>query len=125
MQETNTILVIDDDPNIRELLKVNLMAAGYHVTTAADGREGMDMLRTSRPRLVILDVMMPEIDGWELCKFIKDSHELAPTRVLMLTAKDRDKDRMIGKEILGADEYMTKPFDIDELLDNVRRVING
>jgi DNA-binding response OmpR family regulator len=117
------IFVIDDDSNIRELLTVNLRAAGYEVTTAEDGVEGLAKLRASRPQCVVLDVMMPGIDGWELCKIIRDDPDLAPVRILMLTAKDRERDRLIGIDIFGADEYMVKPFEIDDLLQAVGRLV--
>jgi DNA-binding response OmpR family regulator len=117
------VFVVDDDPNIRELLYVNLQAAGYAVTTAHDGIDGAEKLRTLRPHCVVLDIMMPGIDGWELCKIIRDDPALASTRILMLTAKDRERDRLIGIDIFGADEYMIKPFEIDELLNTVRRLV--
>ncbi len=117
------VFVVDDDPNIRELLYVNLQAAGYEVTTAHDGIDGAEKLRTLRPHCVVLDIMMPGIDGWELCKIIRDDPALASTRILMLTAKDRERDRLIGIDIFGADEYMIKPFEIDELLNTVRRLV--
>ena len=117
------VLVIDDDANIRELLAVNLKAAGYIVTMAEDGIDGLEKLRSLRPQCVVLDVMMPGLDGWELCKIIRDDPELASTCILMLTAKDRERDRLIGIDIFGADEYMVKPFEIDDLLGAVRRLI--
>jgi DNA-binding response OmpR family regulator len=118
-----SIFVVDDDPNIRELLTVNLRAAGYAVATAEDGLDGAEKLRTLRPHCVVLDIMMPGLDGWELCKIIRDDPALSATRILMLTAKDRERDRLIGIDIFGADEYMIKPFDIDDLLQTVRRLV--
>jgi DNA-binding response OmpR family regulator len=117
------VFVVDDDPNIRELLVVNLQAAGYAVTTAGDGIDAVEKLRTLRPQCVVLDIMMPGIDGWELCKIIRDDPALASTRILMLTAKDRERDRLIGIDIFGADEYMIKPFEIDDLLQTIRRLV--
>jgi DNA-binding response OmpR family regulator len=121
---THRILAADDDAHIRELLQVNLEAAGYHVRVAADGREAMACLRQERPGLVILDVMMPGMDGWEVCKRIKDDPDCADVKVLMLTARDTDRDRLIGTAILQADAYMTKPFEVGALLASVRRLLN-
>lgn len=117
--EEKKILVIDDDPNICELLRVNLTAEGYGVSIACNGEEALNMIEGIRPRIVILDIMMPEIDGWEVCKAIRDDPDLEDIKILMLTAKDTDKDKMIGKHIFNADEYMTKPFGIEELLKTV------
>jgi len=125
MEHTHAILIIDDDANIRELLNVNLQAKGYSVLTAENGRAGLDMIRRRPPDLVILDVMMPEADGWEVCKTIRDNPDLHALKILMLTAKGSDKDRMIGKDVLGADEYMAKPFDIDALLITVAELLHG
>ncbi len=125
MEKVKTILVIDDDPNIRELLYVNLVAQGYAIETADDGKTGLTMIRRKSLDLIILDVMMPETDGWEVCKAIKDDPITSHLKVMMLTAKGSDKDRMIGREIFGADEYMAKPFDIDKLLETVKRLLNG
>jgi len=119
------ILVVDDDPHILELLAVNLTAAGYDVTTATNGWHALSKLPDVRPNLVIVDVMMPQMDGWELCKAIKDDPDTAAVKVLILTAKDTDRDRMIGKSILGADEYITKPFDVDRLMAAVEGLVRG
>lgn len=116
------VLVVDDDPNILELLDVNLSAAGYAVTRAADGREGLRQAQALHPDLVLLDVTMPEMDGWELCKTLKDDPELAGTKVLILTARASDRDRMIAVGILKADAYIAKPFDTGELLTLVGRL---
>jgi DNA-binding response OmpR family regulator len=118
------ILVVDDDPAIRELLSVNLLARGFDVRSAGDGRESMELLKMELPQLVILDVMMPEMDGWEVCKMIRDNYEEHGIKIILLTAKGNDRDRLIGKQILKADEYLTKPFDVAELLHTVERVLH-
>jgi DNA-binding response OmpR family regulator len=118
------ILVADDDPNIRELLLVNLQAAGYEAAAASHGAEVMEALRGEPPALVILDVMMPCMDGWEVCKRIKDNPGFAGVKVLMLTAKDTERDRLIGRAILNADAYMTKPFELGALMASVRSLLD-
>ena len=120
-----TLLIVDDDPNIRELLSVNLAAVGYELEIAADGAEAMARIRERRPDLIVLDIMMPELDGWELCKFIRDDPDLQTIKIVMLTAKGTEKDRMIGREIFKADEYMTKPFDVDDLKKVIERLLHG
>lgn len=117
------ILVVDDESSIRTLLSVNLSAEGYEVATAINGSEALRYLRDHDVDLVILDVMMPEKDGWEVCKAIRDNERTVPQKILMLTARDTPRDKMIGKSLLGADEYVTKPFDIDELLKLVSRMV--
>jgi DNA-binding response OmpR family regulator len=120
--DRHTILIVDDDSNVRELLRVNCAAQGLNVLTAGDGAEALRMVEQHIPELVILDVMMPEMDGWEVCKQIRDRYQDA-IKVVMLTAKDTARDKIIGKNILKADEYLTKPFDIDELLATVHRLL--
>jgi two-component system response regulator VicR len=117
------ILIIDDDNNIRKLLKTNLDACGYETAEATCGKTALECFRKVRPDLVILDVMMPNIDGWEVCKIIKDNYPAV--KVILLTARDSARDKLIGKEILKADWYMTKPFDIEELLEICSNVLGN
>jgi len=117
------ILIVDDDPNVLELVRVNCAAKGYTVLTATDGNEALRSVAEVMPSLVILDVMMPEVDGWEVCKLLRDEYKDS-IKILMLTAKDTARDRIIGKNILKADEYMTKPFDIDKLLSTVEHLLS-
>jgi DNA-binding response OmpR family regulator len=120
--DRHTILIVDDDSNVLELLRVNCVARGFDVVTAGDGLEALRLVEQRVPELIILDVMMPEMDGWEVCKQIRDRYQDS-IRIVMLTAKDTARDKIIGKNILKADEYLTKPFDIDELLATVTRLI--
>ena len=120
--EQPAVLIVDDDPNVLELLRVNLRAQGYDVTAASNGTEALAAIERQTPRLMVLDVMMPEMDGWEVCKQVRDRFRDS-MKIVMLTAKDTARDRIIGKDILKADEYLTKPFDIDELLATVRRLV--
>jgi two-component system alkaline phosphatase synthesis response regulator PhoP len=118
------ILIVDDEPHITELLRVNLDAAGYDVASAANGREAMERIDAARPDLIIMDVMMPEMDGWELCKTIKDDPDMTGVRIIMLTARDTDRDRLIGDGIFSVDEYVTKPFDVGMLMSLCRRLLH-
>jgi two-component system, OmpR family, alkaline phosphatase synthesis response regulator PhoP len=119
-----SILVVDDDTNIQELISVNLLAAGYRIMNATNGKEAMETIKNGIPDLIILDIMMPEIDGWELCKWVRDDPLLENIKILMLTAKGTEKDKLIGREIFRANDYMTKPFDIDQLTETVARLLH-
>ena len=116
------ILVIDDEPDLLELVRVNLHQAGYRVETAESGRRGLEQLRRSKPDLVILDLMLPDISGTELCRQVRADAELARTPIIMLTAKADEVDRVVGFE-LGADDYVTKPFSPRELTLRVAAVL--
>ena len=105
------ILVVDDDTNICELLRLYLTKEGYQVTTANDGEEGLEKFSQVKPDMVLLDVMMPRLDGLEVCRRIR---KMGNTPVMMLTAKGETFDKVLGLE-LGADDYMVKPIDLDEL----------
>ena len=113
------ILVVDDDTNICELLRLYLTKEGYQVTTANDGEEGLDKFNQVKPDMVLLDVMMPKMDGLEVCRRIR---KLGNTPVMMLTAKGETFDKVLGLE-LGADDYMVKPFGVMELLSRVKAVL--
>ncbi|MCP4164984.1 MAG: response regulator transcription factor [Chloroflexi bacterium] len=110
------ILIIEDDPSIGKLLRRALLHEGYDTKLVADGYEGLRAFTEQEPELIILDVMLPGIDGIEVCKRIREESALP---ILMLTARDMVEDRVIGLDS-GADDYVTKPFDIDELLARVR-----
>ena len=114
-----SVLVVEDDPNIRELLQLYLEKEGYAVTLAADGGQGLDKFRAIKPNLVLLDVMMPVMDGWAVCKAIRAESN---TPVIMLTAKDDTEDKVTGLKA-GADDYVTKPFEMKELLARIEAVL--
>ncbi len=121
---TKTILVVDDQPHIVRLIQVNLEKEGFRVVTAADGVEGMLRVRETRPDLVILDVIMPRKDGFEVLREIKADPELTETPVIMLTVKTHNADIVEGlKE--GAELYLPKPFHPKELVSLVKRVIEA
>ena len=112
------ILVVDDDTNICELLRLYLTKEGYQVTTANDGEEGLDKFNQVKPDMVLLDVMMPKMDGLEVCRRIR---KLGNTPVMMLTAKGETFDKVLGLE-LGADDYITKPFEPKEMVARIKAV---
>lgn len=114
-----TILLIDDEPDQIKLLEFNLSAEGYRVLSARDGESGLAQARRNKPDLIILDVMMPGMDGWDVCKHLRQDVETSSTPILMLTAKAEETDRVLGLE-LGADDYVTKPFSVRELVARVK-----
>ncbi|RAP75434.1 response regulator transcription factor [Paenibacillus montanisoli] len=114
------ILVVDDDDKITSLLRRSLAFEGYEVATANNGIEGLKQMLASDPDLLILDVMMPQVDGWEVCRRIREGGSTVP--ILMLTAKDDITDRVRGLD-LGADDYLVKPFALEELLARVRALL--
>ncbi len=117
-----TILIIDDNEDTRELLKYNLAAAGYKTVSAADGHEGLESARATLPDLVLLDLMLPGMDGLEVCRRLKQNQETARIPVIMLTARGEEVDRIVGLE-LGADDYVVKPFSPRELSLRIKAVL--
>jgi CheY-like chemotaxis protein len=116
-----TVLVVDDDPVIVKLLQVNFEMEGYRVLTAGDGEEGLDRAQRERPDVVILDVMMPKLDGLEVARALKADPETRDIPVVLLSAKAQTSDIQAGQSL--ADEYITKPFDPLELLDRVASLV--
>ena len=113
------ILVVDDDPNICELLKIFLENEDYQVKTAADGLEGINLFKTFDPDLVLLDLMLPKKDGWQVCREIR---EISTKPIIMITAKGETFDKVLGLE-LGADDFVVKPFDMKELSARIKAVL--
>ena len=116
------VLVVDDEENIRMLVKFNLEKAGYEVLEASDGNKAIETAVNSTPDIVILDLMLPGIDGLEVCRNLKRHPRTAALPIIMLTAKSDEIDRVIGLE-LGADDYMTKPFSQRELVARIKAVL--
>jgi DNA-binding response OmpR family regulator len=114
-----TILVVDDEPNIVELNRMYLENAGYHVLTARTGPEALSRFAADRPDLLVLDLMLPGADGWDICREVRRQGQ---TPIIMLTARTEDIDRILGLE-LGADDYVTKPYNPRELVARVRAVL--
>jgi len=117
-----TILVMDDDPVIQKLLTVNFEMEGYRVVTAGDGVEGLERVKEHQPDIVLVDIMMPRMDGFEVLHRLKDDPATASIPVVVLSAKAQATDIQTGVEA-GADDYITKPFDPLELLDKVTALI--
>ena len=111
------VLVVDDEPNIVDILQFNLEKEGYEVITASDGLDGLNQARSQNPDLILLDVMMPEMDGFQVCQELRKEDKLTP--IIMLTAREEEADRVMGLE-LGADDYVSKPFSVRELMARVR-----
>ena len=113
------VLVVDDEANLRHTLGYALRQEGYLVLTAENGEDGLEMFRTTKPELVILDVMLPRLDGFEVCRRIRRESDVP---ILMLTARDTELDTVVGLEI-GADDYLAKPFSMRELVARVRAML--
>ena len=114
-----TILVVDDERNIVELARMYLEAEGYSVIVARDGKEALAQWRAAKPALMVLDLMLPQVDGWEVCRRVRAESDLP---IIMLTARSDDVDKIVGLE-LGADDYLTKPFNPRELVARVKAVL--
>ena len=113
------ILVVDDDVNICELLRLYLEKEGYSVIIANDGQAAIKMFREENPALILLDIMLPKLDGWQVCREIR---KISDARIIMLTAKGEVFDRVLGLE-LGADDYVVKPFDAKEVIARIKAVL--
>ncbi len=118
------ILVVDDEPDAVELVAFNLKAAGYDVVAATDGEEALKQARALSPSLIVLDLMLPEVDGLEVCKILRRDPQTSGIPILMLTAKAAEIDRVLGLE-LGADDYVTKPFSPRELVLRIKRLLRS
>ena len=122
---SNKVLIVDDEPHIRLLLEQTLDELedlGVELLTAKNGGEALELVRSERPQVVLLDVMMPVMNGFDVCRKIKDDAELASTYVVLLTAKGQEFDRVSGAAA-GADVYVTKPFDPDDVLARTAEVL--
>ena len=120
MAKLDTLLVVDDNLDNIEILRAFLESRSYQVVSAQDGRSALEMLEETKPALVLLDVMMPGMDGWQVCRTIKAHPEFASTRVIMVTAKGGFEDKYEGMRS-GADDYIVKPVDLNELAEKVER----
>jgi two-component system OmpR family response regulator len=113
------ILLVEDDRTLLDVLKYNLVKEGYNVITATDGAQALEIARSQKPELIVLDIMLPELNGLEVCRILRKDMTVP---ILMLTAKGEEIDKIVGLEV-GADDYMTKPFSMRELLARVRAML--
>ena len=116
------ILIIEDESDISEALRLRLEANGYDVITSSDGVEGLHKAHAERPDLIILDIRLPKMDGYKVCRMLKFDEEYSSTTVIILTARIQPSDIAMGKEV-GADEYMTKPYRSEELLAKIKQYL--
>ncbi len=114
------VLIVDDEPDTLELVKLVLESGGFETVLAASGKEALSELDASRPDMVLLDIMMPDMDGWEVFRKIKEKNAKIP--IAILTAKAQNFDRLLGLHVLKADDYITKPFGKNELISRVRKL---
>jgi DNA-binding response OmpR family regulator len=117
------IVCIEDDPQIIELVRTILGRKGYQVIGAAGGQEGLTLVQVQRPDLILLDLMMPDLDGWEVYRRLKEDPLLAPVPVMVVTARAQDIDRVLGLHVAHVDDYLTKPFTPKQLTDSVERIL--
>ena len=120
---TKKIMVVDDEPDTVDLVKLVLETEGYEILVAYSGQEALDMIKVNRPDLVLLDIMMPQMDGWMVRKKIVGNEETKDIPVVMLTAKAQPIDKMIGLHVVGVSDYITKPFGRKELINSVKRIV--
>ena len=117
-----TILIVDDEANIVELARMYLEREGFRVQAASDGAKALEMITRQPPALLVLDLMLPEVDGWEVCRRVRAGKSAPDLPIIMLTARDEDVDKIVGLE-LGADDYVTKPFNPRELVARVKAIL--
>lgn len=116
------VLIVDDEPNILMSLEFLMKKQGYKVFIARDGHEALDIIRQETPDLIILDIMMPEVDGYEVCRHIRESNEFPQTRIVFLSAKSKSSEIEKGYQI-GADLYITKPFSTRNLVKSIQELL--
>ena len=122
-KDTRKILIVDDEEGVVKVVKMYLEHHDYEVITAYDGQEGLEKAKTEKPDLIVLDLMLPRMDGYKVCGLLKRDARYAKTPVVMFTAKAQDKDVKLGQEV-GADAYITKPFEPEVLLSKIEELIS-
>ena len=120
---TKKVLVVDDEPDTLELVKLVLESGGFEAILANNGKEALDQIATVRPDLVLLDIMMPDMDGWDVFRKMKERDPGIP--IAILTAKAQNIDKLLGLHVLKADDYITKPFGKNELISKVKKLIES
>jgi DNA-binding response OmpR family regulator len=121
--EQKKILVVDDEVDLVRTIQFSLELEGYKVLVSYNGEDALAQARKENPDLILLDIMLPKLDGYKVCRFLKFDEQYKHIPILMMTAKTQEKDKLMGKET-GANEYITKPFDMDELMEKVKRYLN-
>lgn len=116
------ILIVDDERDLVETLSIRFTSSGYQVILAFDGEEGLELARKEKPDLIILDVMMPKLNGYQVCRFLKFDDEYKNIPIVMLTARGQEKDKDVSQQV-GADFYVTKPFDGLQLLQKIKSIL--
>lgn len=122
MKNQKKILIVDDESTFLEALQVRLEANGYSVVSASDGQEGLEKAKEEKPDMILLDVMMPKMNGYQVCRELKQNPETKGIKIIMLTAKAQESDKFWGQEC-GTDSYVTKPFENEELLKRIEEVL--
>lgn len=122
MAAKKRLLLVDDEADLVEMVKFRLEALGYEVLTAFDGQEALDKARKEKPDLIILDLMLPKIDGYKVCRMIKFDEKYKKIPVIIFTARAQDSDKKTGEEV-GADSYLTKPFDPHVLVAKIKELL--
>jgi DNA-binding response OmpR family regulator len=117
------ILVVDDEVDLVETIRLPLEMEGYTIRVSYNGEDALNQARKENPNLIILDIMLPKLDGYKVCRLLKFDERYKHIPILMLTAKTQEKDKILGMGT-GADEYITKPFDIDELVEKVKKYLS-
>jgi len=116
------LLLVDDEPALVEMVKMRLEAYGYEVVVAFDGQEALEKARTVKPDLIILDLMLPKIDGYKVCRMLKFDEKYQNIPIVMFTARIQDSDKKLAKDV-GADDYITKPFEAEVLLSTIKKLL--
>ena len=122
LMDKEKILVVDDSPTELKIMSEPFIPKGYNIITAMDGEEAIKMAEEEKPDLIVLDVIMPKMNGFQVCRKIKTTPELKDIKIILLTSKNQESDEFWGMK-QGADAYMTKPFDPDKLLDKAREIL--
>ncbi|OGW69141.1 MAG: hypothetical protein A2036_00245 [Omnitrophica bacterium GWA2_50_21] len=116
------ILIVDDEPDLVHMISNRLKASGYEVLSALDGQAGLELAKTTRPDLIILDLMLPRMDGYKVCSYIKKDSRYSKIPILLFSAKAQEEDIKMGEEA-GADAYIVKPFEAQALLDKIKTLL--
>ena len=121
--EKRKILLVDDEVDLVKTIKFSLELEGYKVLVSYNGEDALNQARKEIPDLILLDIMLPKLDGYKVCRLLKFDEQYKHIPILMMTAKTQEKDKLMGKET-GANEYITKPFDMEELMEKVKTYLN-